>query len=271
MGSLFKNPSKPDPLDVNAVTRQANSQNTANAFTQAAFNRPNQTDVFGNQVTYSQTGTDAQGNPTFAVNQSLGQVGQDFSRGFQDLGQGYFDAVASRPDLDSNAAFDRAYQYASANMEPRLQRAEDAARNRLTNQGFDPNSEAYRNQMADVMLQGNEARNNLVTGLQGQMFNQGLQNRQQQMSEYQPGLAYGQQAISPRMISTPNVNVGNVDIAGLNNAAKQQEWQRYQSDVAQRNAMLGGLATIGGSILTAPMGGGRGSVGGMLAQRAFGS
>lgn len=263
MGNLFKQPSKPDPLNVEAVTGQANRQNTSNAFTQAAFNRVNQTDRFGNQLTYAQTGTDANGNPVFSANQSLGSLGQNYASGVAGLAEKYFDAAGARPDLGSNAAFDRAYGYASANMEPRFQRAEDQARNRLANQGLDPTSEAYRSQMNDLALQQNEARNNLVTGIQSQMFNQGLQNRQQQMSELNPGLSLGSMFAQPSYANTPGVNVSNVDVAGLNNQAKQQEWQGYQADLQRQNGLFGGLATIGGSLMMAPMTGGT-SVGGNL-------
>jgi hypothetical protein len=268
MGSLFSNPRRPDPLNVGDVTQRTSTQNTANAYQQSAFNRVNQVDPFGNRLDYSQTGTDAQGNPIFAATQSLGQMGQDYSTGLSRLGQQYFDAVDNRPDLGSNAAFDRAYGYASANLEPRLQRTEDAARNRLANQGFDPQSEAYRSQMADVALQGNEARNNLVTSLQGQMFNQGLQNRAQQMGEYQPGLQFGNNVLTPGYVNSPNVNVANVDVAGLANQSKQQEWQGYNADMENKNAKLSGLATVGGALISAPMTGGT-SLGGMLASKVL--
>ena len=263
MGSLFKQPKPPAPLDVGSVSQQARTQNTNNAFEQAAFNRVNQSDPFGNRLDYQQTGTDAQGNPIFSANQTLGQMGQDYASGLSGLGQKYFDAVDNRPDLSSNAAFDRAYGYASANMEPRLQRAEDAARNRLANQGFDPQSEAYRSQMADVALQANESRNNLVTGLQGQMFNQGLQNRTQQMGEYQPGMQFGNNVLTPGYVNTPGVNVANVDVAGLANQAKSHEDQNYNAQVQNQSGMLGGLARIGGAVLSAPMTGG-GSIGGSI-------
>lgn len=255
MGSLFKSPKKPEPLNVGAVTQQANTQNTANAFQNASFNRINQQDAFGNTLNYQQNGTDAQGNPIFSANQQLGQYGQQAAGGLAGLGQQYFQNAGNRPDMGSQAAFDQAYQYATANLEPRFQRTTEATDNRLRNQGLDPTSEAYRSQMNDVALQQNEARNNLVTGLQNQMFTQGLQNRQQQMSELQPGVAASSQFMQPNLVNTPQVGVQNVDVAGLNQAAKADEYKNYQADVAQRNAMLGGLAGIGGSLIGGPLGG----------------
>lgn len=268
MGSLFKSPEKPAAMNVGAVQGQANQQNTANAYQNAAFNRVNQRDAFGNALSYTQTGTDAQGNPQFTANQELGQTGQMYAGGLAGLGQKYFE-TAGQGIPDSKAAFDRAYGYASANMEPRFQRSADAMENKLRNQGLDPTSEAYKSASNDLALQQNEARNNLVSSLQGQMFNQGLQSRQQQLSELMPGLQFGQTAMSPHYANTPGVNVGNVDVAGLNNAAFGQQWQGYQSDVAQRNAMLGGLASIGGSLMMAPMKGGT-SLGGIMGSKLLG-
>lgn len=270
MGSLFKSPKAPAPTDVAGVTKQANTQNLSNAFTNASFNRVNQRDQFGNTLDWSQDGTDSAGNPIFRATQGLGETGQMYAGGFADLGRQYFDAAGSRPDMGSGAAFDRAYGYASANLEPRMQRQADGLENKLRNQGLDPTSEAYKSGMNDLALQHNEARNNLVTNLQGQMFTQGLQDRQQQMSELQPGLQFGQTAMSPNYVQTPHVGVQNVDVAGLNAQNQADQWKKYDGQVAQRNAMMGGLAAIGGTILGGPMGGamaqsifGGGTAGGM--------
>jgi hypothetical protein len=267
MSSLFKTPKAPKPLDVGATTALANTQNTQNAYQNAAFNRLNQTDALGNSLQYSQSGTDAQGNPIFNATQRLGETGQRFAGGFSDLGQKYFDQANNRPDLGSDAAFDRAYGYASANLEPRFQRTQDQTINRLRNQGLDPTSEAYKSQMNDLALQQNEARNNLVTGLQGQMFAQGLQNRQQQMGELQPGLDFGRGTIQPNLVNTPGVGVQNVDVAGLAGINQQNQYQNYNAQMQQQNAMLGGLAGIGGSLIGAPWMGsalGFGAAGGMM-------
>lgn len=272
MGSLFKSPKKPEPLNVAGVTQQANTQNTANAFQNASFNRVNQQDALGNTLNYQQTGTDERGNPIFSANQQLGQYGQQAASGLAGLGQQYFQNAGARPDLGSQAAFDQAYQYASANLEPRFQRTEDATINRLRNQGLDPTSEAYRSQMNDLALQQNEARNNLVTGLQNQMFQQGLQDRQQQMAELQPGVAASAQFMQPGYVNTPQVGVQNVDVAGLNQASKADEWKGYQADVSQRNAMIGGLASIGGALIGAPfMGPMAGTMMGALIPKTLGS
>lgn len=262
MGSLFSSPKKPAPMDVSNVTSQANAQNTLNANQQAAYNRVNQTDALGNTLNYSQNGTDANGNPIFSATQKLGETGQMYAGGLAGLGKQYFD-TAGQGAPDTSASFDKAYGYASANLEPRFQRATDAMENKLRNQGLDPTSEAYKSATNDLALQQNEARNNLVTNLQGQLFNQGLQSRQQQLNELQPGVQFGNNALTGSFANVPQVNVANVDVAGLNAQNQADQWKGYQADLAQRNAMLGGLASIGGSLMMAPMTGGT-SLGGTI-------
>ena len=262
---MFKSPKAPAPMNVGAIGEQQQKQNTANAWQQAAFNRPNQSDAFGNTLNYSQTGTDAQGNPIFSVNQQLGQTGQQFTSGFAGLGQAYFDKAANRPELSSNAAFDQAYKFASANLEPRFARTTDQMVTRLRNQGLDPTSEAYKSAVNDLALQQHEARNNLVTNIQGRLFNQGLQARGQEMNELTPGVQFGAGVTRPNLVNTPNVNVGNVDYVGLNQAKYAQEMEAYKQQQAAKSSMMGGLASMGGTIIGGMLGGPIGaSIGGSL-------
>jgi hypothetical protein len=267
-------PSAPKPLNVQKVAAEQNTQNQTNLGQQTAYNRPDQTNQYGSSLNWSQTGTDANGNPIFSQTQSLGGQGQQFAQGFSGLGQQYIqgagDFVNNRPDLSSNAAFDRAYDYASANLEPRLQRGQDQMDTKLRNQGLDPSSEAYKNSMNDLALQNNEARNNLVTGLQGQMFNQGLQDRGQQASELSllnPGVQYGANTISGGFAAVPNVNVPNVDLTSLEAQRQQQLNANYQSQMQQYNAMMGGLAGMGGMALGGALGG---PMGAAMGSRLFG-
>ena len=216
---------------------------------QAAFNRVNQTDPFGNQLNYTQTGKDAQGNPIYSAGQQLGGLGQQYAQGLSGLGNQYFGQAGDVGGLGSNDAFDRAYGYASANLEPRFEQSRAAMENRLRNQGLDPTSEAYKSGMNDLALQQNESRNNLVSGLQGQMFNQGLEQRRQGMNELTPGIGLGQQFMNPSYAQVPGVNVINPDMAALSGQQYQGQMNNYNQKMANRSAMFGGLASIGSGLL----------------------
>lgn len=247
-------------VDQGAVDAQASATankqqqfNTQNVQTQAAYNRPDQTNAFGNSVNWVQTGTDANGAPTFSQNQSLGASGQQYASGLSNLGQKYFN-TAGQGIGDSNAAFDRAYGYASANLEPRFQRSTDAMENKLRNQGLDPTSEAFKSRMNDLALQQNEARNNLTTNIQGQMFNQALEGRQQTLNELQPGVQFGNLAMGTGQASFSPISVGSVDYGQMQNAAYNQQNEQVKAQNAERQAMIGGLASLGGAIIGGPMG-----------------
>jgi hypothetical protein len=329
----MKAPKAPAPLDVGRVQAAQNQQNQQNAADQARYNRINQYGPYGS-VTYDPTtgaqttslnademamrnqGRDTWGQAAGGLAGVAGQTPGTLARtlndpeGLAQQGAGRLRSEFAGPGQDSNGAFDRAYEYASANLEPRMERQRAAMENRLRNQGLDPTSEAYRTASNDLALQQNEARNNLVTGLQGQMFNQGLQGRQQGFNEatglmglgmQRAGQAFGQdQAIanvrnqglglqgdlygrlgqmglsgmggaaqSPGAAGYQGINVGNVDVTGLEGRRQTDLQNQYNQEVAQRNAMIGGIAGIGGSILAAPMKGG-GSLGGWLGSRALG-
>jgi hypothetical protein len=249
MGSLFKSPKAPKAINSQEVANQQLANNRQSGQQQAAFNRVNQQDSFGNKLNYEQTGTDANGNPIYSANQSLGGMGQQYAQGISDLGNRYFSQAGNVDNLGSEAAFDQAYGYATANMTPRFERNTSALESKLRNQGLDPTSEAYKSAMNDNALQQNESLNNVMTNLQGQMFNQGLQQRQQGMQELQPGVQQGNQFMNPNYANVAGVNLTNTDMSNLAAQNYQGQMNNYNSQMQQRNSRLGGLASIGSSLL----------------------
>lgn len=263
MGSVFKSPKPPKPVDPVAVGAQQADQNTANAYEQTGFNRPNQTNQFGSTSNWFQSGTDERGNPIFGQSTQFGDLGNQYSSGLSGLGSQYFTGaqnfLGNRPDLSGSAAFDQANQLWSSINDPRLQRERDALDNRLKNQGFSMGDKGYQDAMGDQNLQQEAARQQFQLGAQGQMFNQAQQGRQNEVSEFagltQPGLAFGNNVLNTGFASVPGVSVGNVDYPSLYNSQYNQQAANYQAKLNQQNAMLGGLAGIGGAAMLGPFGG----------------
>jgi hypothetical protein len=243
MGSLFSGQPKPPSVASQEAAHRRSADATIGRELQ--YNRPNQFGPFGGSITYDPE--------TGAQTTALGQQGQQYAGGLANLGERYF-GMAGQGVPDSSAAFDQAYGYASANLEPRFERSRAAAESRLRNQGLDPTSAAYKSAMNDLALQQNEARNNLVTGLQGQMFNQGLAGRQQTLAELSPGLQYGIPAFMD-----PNVSpLQRIDTGGTFNApgAMQANYQQELDNYNNQQMGAFGLARTGLGLLTAPMTGG---------------
>lgn len=312
MGSVFKDPKKPEPINVGNVTSAANAQNVANASANVDLNRINQTGPFGS-VSYGADGSQTtsldpaelaqrefqrtQGNQGYAAGigglaslagSGPAGVGSD-PYGLMAAGASRLGAFGTPADLSSNDAFDRAQTMWSANMEPRFGRAEDAARNRLANQGLDPTSEAYKSSMNDLALQQNEARNSFAIGAQNNLFNQGLAERQQGYNEgaglmglgsaeaqrlFGQNLSqYGAQqgalaslgglglsgmvpgATAPGVSSFNPVTQDNVNVAQLYGQNNENQWRGYQSDVQRQQALYGALASLAGTATKAATGG----------------
>jgi hypothetical protein len=268
MGKLFSSPKPPAALDVAKTTQQANTQNTLNADQQASYNRVNQQDALGNSLNFTRTGTNPDGSPMYSAQQQLGATGQQYAQGLSGLGQQYMQKAGQGVE-NSSDALNRAYGMATSFSAPRMERERAQMQTQLTNQGLDPSSEAYRNRMMDVSEQQSNAQNTLAASLQGQMFTQGLAGRQQSMSELNPGMQFSNMALGGNYVNPSQVNVGNVDVAGLAQSSKADEYKNYQAQVQQKNAMMGGLASIGGSLLMAPMTGGM-SLGGMMGSKLMG-
>lgn len=266
-------PKAPAPINVQEVAGAQNTQNTQNAQQQAAYNRPNQTNQFGSQSQWRQTGTDANGNPTFEQSQTLGGEGQQFASGFSGLGQQYIQGagqlMANNPDFSSSDAYDRALSFAQPALQKRYDRQRELADTKLKNQGFSATDEGYTSAMGELAEQQDAGENALVSGIQGQLFNQGIQGDQQNVNRLQQlgqtGANYGNQAINSGFANVPGVNVQNVDLTSLYNQQQQQLQQNYQNELNSYNGMLGGIAGLGGTIAGAALGGPFGaSLGGSL-------
>ncbi len=111
--------------------------------------------------------------------------------------------------------------------------------------------------MGDLGQQQADARARFTLGAQGQMFGQGLADRNQQQGEFgllNPGVQFGMGAINSGQSGVPGINVGSVDTAGIYNNAFNQEMDIFKQQEASKNAMLGGLAGLGGAALGGPFG-----------------
>jgi len=132
-------------------------------------------------------------------------------------------------------------------------RSRAAMENRLRNQGLDPTSEAYKSAVNDLALQQNEARNSLVSGLQGQMFNQGLQADQQNINRLsaltQPGIQMSNQVLNPGVGPVQPVSTG------MTPNMSQNMMNAYNAEMQGYSGMMGGLGGLAGLGLKAFSGG----------------
>lgn len=211
-------------------------------------------------------------NKDVAINAALQNVGQQ--------GLGYVQQALSKPlsfsDMQAlqtpgqiqQQASDAAYQNAMRYTEPRLQRQQAALENQLANQGITRGSEAWNAAMQDAMANREnvyaQAQNQAyLQGLQGagQMYQQGLVTRQQQIAEAQtlqqnPLNMLNAVRTGAQMQTSQQPQVGvsqpgqmpqfaGPDLLGATTAQGQYNQGLYNAQMAGNAGLLGGLGQLG--------------------------
>lgn len=236
-----------DPYIVAA--QQTAIGNTAGAERAAAANRVNQQTPYGN-VTYTQTGTDAQGNPIWNARQELAPGFQQSLNNIQNNITAQtakpFDATATQnqmatavnpefakmgnaPELQTSidgggmTGWDRANELLMSRLRPQMEQRSSALSARLANQGIMPGTEAYNR----AMLTSNQADNDLMT--QAQLAGSQVQN--QFFNQNLAGGNFRNQALQ----SQNNMGLQNL---GFNNATMQQGFGNEMARTASNNMAL---------------------------------
>lgn len=260
MGS---SPTPPAVTDPNLTATNQQALNTTAGQQSQAGSMVNQNNPYGS-LTYSQTGTNANGTPIYTANQSLTSAQQGLlntQQGTQQTagtqagnllsGAGYGNTSAA--DALGNATSGltgQAMQQETSYLQPYFSQQTNSLDAQLKNQGFNPGEPAYDNAMRG--LQNNQG--NTVTGF---LANIEPQMYQQAQSTYtlpaQLAESLGQFAtpgsVAQNLTQTPNLTIQPANLIGATANAQQAQQQTYQDQLNQNNAMLGGLFGIGSSVL----------------------
>lgn len=254
-------PAPPDPKKTSAAQT---GTNIGTAIANNSMGLVNQVTPDGS-LTYDQTGSysyvdpytgQSYDLPQYTATTQLSEAGQ----AIQDQNQGAQLNLASlandRSDFlrdylpTTEAATDqidsKLYELGSKRLDPRFAQEEEALRTRLANQGIAPGSEAYNRELSQMGQTKNDAYNQLL-----------LAGRGQAASEVNMPINQITALLSGSQVSNPNValyqpqGAATTDVAGLINQNYNQKYNNYQSDVSQKNSLLGGLFGLGSSAILA--------------------
>jgi hypothetical protein len=187
-------PSAPDAPDYAGAASQTAAGNLAAARQATAANRVNQITPYGN-LSYSITGEDPYGNPTWTATQSLNPQQQRLldlqnqaSIGLGELsgkGLGYVSNMIDQPFSTSTLGampINAGEQYQDAmlrRLAPTLEQQRSSLETKLVNQGIPQNSEAWNR----AMMQQGQRENDLLNSAITSGFGVGLQARQRGFEE----------------------------------------------------------------------------------------
>lgn len=254
-------PQAPDPV---ALANAQGTANTKTAVTQAGLNSTNQVTPYGN-LTYSQSGTWADGTPHYTATQTLSPQEQGLydqylsSQGKMGaIGGQQLDKVAgilNTPfDLNSSATNDQWNLYKKT-LDPQWDAKESAFDAKMAGQGITRGSEAYTNASRDFGMNRDNAYNSALISSRGQAVQEALTNRNQPLNEI-TALMSGSQVQQPNFVGTPQTQVAPTDVIGAQRLSSDVSQNNYNQQMAQQNAMMGGLAGMAGAgiMATNPLG-----------------
>lgn len=273
-------------LGAAALAPKASDMNVPNyaaaAQSQAASGRMDQSNPWGN-LSYTQNGVDAQGNPVYKQNVSLNPADQsnlDSARsgqgaalfGLNNSISGYDAAVKALPGLYGDAgsqqgltqqAIDSMYHQQTALLDPQYQEQQRALQSQLANQGVVQGSQAYNQAMDSYARQrdyayGNARDSSINQGnsLANQLFNQNLSAHQtgmQDLSTQQNQYLTDANGLS-NTVKTPSFQATPAPTNYLGAAALQGQGNlnQYNAATGNANSFSNGLFNLGGAVMSNP-------------------
>ena len=272
-----KGSSAPPPPDYVGAARQQGAENVEAAIAQRVLNNPVQTTPYGRKSSRqvgSHTLADGRVIPIFEDETSLTPVGQQrFDQEQRIIGNlgnvaesglnRVGDTFANPYDIQNvNQLQDRAESSIMERLQPMQDRARSMRETQLANQGIMLGSEAYNNAQDDLARSENDARLAAITqGLnqRAPALQQDLALRNQPLNELN-ALRTGSQVTVPQFSGPTAQSIGAPDVLGATNMGYQAQLGQFNADQASGSGMMGGLFSLGGSLLS----GGTGSIGSQL-------
>ncbi|MEW9535712.1 tail fiber domain-containing protein [Agrobacterium radiobacter] len=261
-----KAPAAPDPKDTSAAST---GTNIGTAVANAWMGNVNETTPDGStrvDQTGTKTWTDTYTGktyeiPTFSRTTTLSPQQQAIkdqqdaaNLGLSTLGnkqtqflQGYM----SKPFDGSNEATEaRLMELGRKRLDPALAQQDEALRTRLANQGIKAGSAAYDREMTNQNQSRNDAYNQLLLTGRQQAFTEAQATRNQPINEI-TALLSGGQVSQPNFMGANMPTIPTTDTAGIINQDYQNRLGAYNTQMAQRQGLLGGLFGLGSAAIKA--------------------
>jgi hypothetical protein len=277
-------PAAPDPY-ATAAAQTASNKETAVA--QSLLNQVNEYTPYGDSI-YTKRGEPVDGIQQFdrtttlnpeqqaivdqqtAISGQLNELaGDQITRVGASLADPYsYEGMPDAPVADAAArqqTIDAMYNQYESRLNPQFADAQTALETQLANQGIFAGSDAYTKEMARQSRSKTDAfqsaMNNAITGggaEQSRLF--GLQGnaRERAIQEYErirnaplnevSALMSGTQINNPTFSAIPQTGVSPTDLTGPINTAYQGSMNNYNQQMNARNAAMGGLFGLGGSV-----------------------
>lgn len=192
------------------------------------------------------------------------RAGQDASAPLNFM-TAFSSTLNSSPQLLDQNTTNALYNQQKSFLDPQWNQQQTQLQDQLSRQGIPVGSEAYKN----AMDQFNNAKTQAYQSAQdsaigsgtaaaGNLFNMALQGQAERIGEQQTAQRNAMNLLqeitgaapatqSQPLVSPTPVQVAPTDVVGATGLSQNAAMQNYQAQLAQQNAMFGGLASLGGA------------------------
>ena len=260
-------PSAPKPPDPKETASAQTATNIGTAIAQGELNNVNQVTPEGS-LTYDQTGTydyvdplsgQTHVIPKYTATQTYSPQQQaifDQSKAAQlnlagtaaDQSSFLRDYLGKPVDINNESVESRLFELGRKRLDPLFADQQERLTANLANRGIKGGSDAYYKAQEAFDQRQNDAYNNLLLTGRQQGVQEALTERNQPINEI-TALLSGSQVSQPQFVPTGGNPIANVDYAGLVQDNYNAQLGQYNSQVAQRQQLLGGLFGLGASVI----------------------
>jgi len=260
-------PAPPKPPDPSKVAGAQTAQNVSTAIAQGFLNNVNQVTPYGT-LTYDVNGSYQMRDPntgktydipTWVAEQQLSPQAQQTVDATMRAETNFANAAEAQSGVlgdvlgtpfEYNPGVHEEWAlglYDNLNREA-YQRQDDSLQNRLAQQGIMPGSEAYDRQMQNTTQGRQMARDDFLLDSYGTGMQTALTQRNQPLNEMN-ALLTGSQVQQPNFVNPNTAQLANVDRAGLEMQAYNNEYNAWAQQQAQRQSTMGGLMGLASNVL----------------------
>jgi hypothetical protein len=269
---MGNSPSPPQVTNPNTTAANQQALNTAAGETSQQGSMVNQSTPYGS-LSYSQTGTSANGTPIYTASTSLtpqqqqllqtlqgtqGTAGTGASNLLKSAGYGA-ESPAEAIGNETSGLMGKAMGQETGYLQPFFNQQTEQLDNQLRNQGFAPGEPGYDNAMQNLEKSQGSTVTGFEANIEPQMFQQaaGEYKMPAQMAE---SLGQFGAPTMPTMQNTPALNIAPASLIQATANAQQAQQQTYNDQQSQYNNMMSGIFGIPTALL-----GGWASAGGLSA------
>jgi hypothetical protein len=249
---MTSSPSAPTPTPPTQTAATQQAYNTGSGLQSQAGSMVNQYNPYGS-LNYSQTGTNAYGQPIYSANTSLSPVQQGLYNsltGTQQLAGNEAQGTLASGNYGgannivgtTNSLTNQQMGNYLASVQPEMDRQTEQLDTQLRNQGIDPSSPAYVQAMQNLQQTQGQTVAGAAAQFQPQAYQEAVQSYQLPMQTAEQLAQFGSPT-SPTssFTNTPSLSIQPANYTGAVASADQVAQQDYQAQLQQQSAMLNAI------------------------------